>query len=323
MGQKKNVYSSEIDSKKYFRSPLFLIVAILVTLIPVVIIARMLISGIGIVLSLGLIFAVISAVYVWIVYAGKSEIKKVKKVCRILSYTRFLSTLITVVFISLASILVIGLLVGLVSEGEGLGNIADTLEHEVQPFFETMTSGEIDEFVDTTVGSLNGEALMTRGFWLGVNDVDDLKMFMKRWNTVLAAFNYVAEDAIELARNSYALFVVLTAALCALVAAAMCFVNSALKKAVLQMQILSVGVNGFKRSCGFALYSGGTALVAVGLVMIFLDPVLAIVPVLLGAVMYVLAWIFEDVKHDKAYEEAVFKNAYEIEEAAKMTVTNY
>ncbi len=322
MVKKKKSFNSGIQSKKYFKSPLFLVIAILVTLIPIAIVARILMSGVGIVLLLGLIFSVISAIYAWIVFAGKTEIKNVKKFCRIMSYTRFLSTLVTIAFITLASVLVVGLLAGAITQSSGLYNIADTMEYEIKPFLQG-SSAEIDEYITENSDLFTSEVFMKRGFWLGVNDIDDLRIWMKRLFVVASNVAIMLDDAIALARSNFAVFAIVVTAICGLVATGMCFVNSAHKNAVKQLQILSIGVDGFKRSHGFALYAGGTVLVIVGLVMFFFDPVLAAVPLLQGAVLYVLAMIFADVKDDKADEAKSFEEANEIAEAAKITVTDY
>lgn len=321
MAQRKK-YSSNIDAKKYFRSPLFLIAAILISLIPVAIIARIWFSGVGIVLLLGLIFSIISTVFVWMVYAGKSEIKKVKKFCRIMSYTRLLSTLVTIGFIALASILVIGLFIGAAAGSAGLYDFAETLENQVKPFIQGMKvpDGEFDEFVAQHPDAFASSNILVRGFWIGVNDVADLRAFMDRWSVVSSYLVIVVDGAIALAKNNLWVFTLITTFVMALIATAMCFVNSALKKTVRQLQILSVGINGFRKSHALAICIGGTALVLTGLAMVFFEPILAVAPLLLGSVLYVFAMIFSDVNYEKNEEEKGFIEADEISEAAKITV---
>lgn len=322
MAKKKKIYSSNIESTKFFRSPLFLVIAILITFIPIAIIARIVMSGVGIVLLFGLIFSIISAVHVWIVFAGRCEIKKVKKCCRIISYTRFLSTLVTIAFICFSAILSMGLIIGAATGGAGLFNFADILEYDVKPFLQGMImSGEdFDASIALYAESLTPLNIAKNGIWIGVNDIGDLRVFIGRWSSVSSYIMVFLDSIISFARSNFLVFSLIATAVLAFMCVAMCFVNNALKKAVRQLLVISTGINGFRKGHRFAICVGGTVLVLTGLVMFFFDLILAAVPILLGAVLYVLAMIFGDVKFEKTEEEKSFAEANEIAEAAKITV---
>lgn len=325
MAQKKKNYNSNIESKKYFKTPLFLVTAILFTLIPIAIVARIVMGGVGFILLLGLLFSIISAVHAWLVFAGKCEIKKVKKYCRILSYTRFLNTLITIAFITVASILAIGLIIGSVSGDAALFNFADTLEYNVKPFIQglSLSSEELDELIASNADLLTPAKILEKGIWLGVNDAADLKVFMQRWSVVSSYILVVLDDIIALARNNLLVFSLIATGALTLVAVAMCFVNNALKKAVRQMLVISTGIKGFGKGHRFAVCAGGTVLVLTGIAMFLFDPILAAVPILLGTVLYFFAMIFGDIKFEKTEEEKSYAEASEIADAAKITVSDY
>lgn len=325
MAKKNKTYASGIESKKYFKTPLFLVMAILVTLIPIAIIARIVTAGAGIVLLFGLLFSIISAVNVWIVFAGRCEIKKVKKCCRIISYTRFLSTLVTIAVICLAAVLSIGLVIGAVTGSAGLFDAADKLEYDVKPIIKGLiiSSEDIDANIAFYGDVLTPSNITTNGIWLGVNNVDNLKVFAQRWSTVASYVMIFLDDIIDFARSNLLVFSLIVTAVLALVCVAMCFVNSALKKAVRQLLVISTGINGFKKGHRFAICVGATVLVLTGLVMFFFDTILAAVPILLGSILYVLAMMFGDVKFEKTEEEKSFAEANEIAEAAKITVTDF
>ena len=217
--QKK--YSSNIEAKKYFKSPLFLIAAIMISLVPVVIVARILTDGLGIVLLLGLLFSVISTVFAWLVFAGKTEVKKVKKFCRIMSYTRFLSTLVTIGFIVMASILIISLLISSAAGSAGLYDVTSTIENQIKPFFDDLPRENLDEYLASYSDMFTRVDVKFRAFFFGVNDIDDFKAFLERVY-VAASYIIIAIDGLlKVANNNLWVFTLIVTLILGLVATAM------------------------------------------------------------------------------------------------------
>ena len=309
MSAKKQQFDQNSAFAKSFKTPLFLVLAILVSLTFIAVVVTTLTMGLGLAAILALVFSGVATLCAWLTFGTAVTKGKLIGLRLYLAYRKIMNTIAMVFVIIFGAMIVAGAFV--------VASMSDMIEDELVPSLEEARP-ELEEFVDQREDLENEmdevededyedameempEMLKTYYALMGIEDADDLKEASEK--SMEFAFDGAEwmldnwDDIIEFLEEDFMTLAIYVAAGYVFVIVAMCFISSSLKKTSKYIRALAEGRFGKKKAPFIVSFIGG-GLAAIGgvVLIVFNVPFMGISALLTAATVILFAIFFKEME---------------------------
>ena len=292
MSAKKQTFDQSGRLAKSFKSPLFLAMAICMSLVFVAVVITSITMGVAIPAILALIFSGVATLCAWLLFGTSVTHGKLIGLRLYLAYRKIMNSIALGFVIILGALIVGGCVLVASMSGAIEEQLIPMLEEQIKPELENIVDAmndleeekgnvgsevgtndaldsiydeetvEIsDEDYEEAFGGLDDSSLLVLKIFFGVDDVDDFKAFIEKPNTdsVKFAENVLAnwDNIIELVRTDFMTVAIYVAIAYVVAVVAMFLISSALKRTSKYIRALAEGRYGKKKAPFIVSFIGG------------------------------------------------------------------
>jgi len=303
---------------KSFKSPLFLVIAICLSVMFVLTLISTFVGDMGLGLVLGLIFLGVSTLCAWLLYATKFGGGKVKNLRLYMAYSKVMTT-IAIVLVSIVAALVVAGCIILTAMGDIMKNeIVPMLEDEVKPQLEAFV--ESMDMAEEEIGDLEQafeDMPQEIKDMFNLQTAEDFKQLFEDYKEVPQQILDSWDDIINFLNTSFLTITIIVALVFALILMALTFVSSAFKRTSKYLKALGKDVNTDKKAPFIKLFIGGAFIAIGGLLVIGTDVIMGLNTLVYAATIILFAIFFKEMNEARKEEAAELAAAVEapVEEA--------
>ena len=319
MSAKKQQFDQNSAFAKSFKSPLFLALAVCLSVIFIaVIITALSLGDLAVATVLALIFSGVSTLCAWLLYGTAVTKGKLIGLRLYLAYRKIMNTF-AIIFVSILGAILVGgcIVLGLMSDMIKT-EVIPMLESDVKPMLEELVSSS--EMAEEEIGDFE-EAFRDMPQELkdmyGLESAEDFKEMLSNVKTFAQGALDAWDDIIKVLETDFMSIAIIVAVVYVLVVVAMVFISSSLKRTSKYIRALAEGGN---RKAPFIVSFIGGGFAAIGAVILLVTGVsipMGLSALVTAATVIVFAIFFKEMKEAKEQEAlaAAAADAVVVEEA--------
>ena len=319
MSAKKQQFDQNSAFAKSFKSPLFLALAVCLSVIFIAVIITTLTLGLGVAAVLALIFSGVSTLCAWLLYGTAVTKGKLIGLRLYIAYRKIMNTF-AIIFVSIIGALLVGgcLVLGLMSDMIKT-EVIPMLESDVKPMLEELVnaSDELEaEFED--LEDMYHEMPQEIRDMYGLDSAEEFVEMVSGITEFAETALEKWDDIIKVLETDFMSIAIIVAIVYVLVIVAMCFISSSLKRTSKYIRALAEGRDAERKTPYIVSFIGG-AFALIGAVILFVTGVsipMAISALVTAATVILFAIFFKEMKEERAIEAAAMVAADAVVEEA-------
>ena len=297
---------------KSFGSPLFLVIAIFISVISALTLAAWIANPVDVLSLLGFIFSSLSGMFAWFLYGGLFGESKVRSLRLHFAYSKVINTITLVLVSSVGAIILAVCLILSLMSGVIKDTVVPKLEQDIKPLLEQALEygDKMGEFAMEDVDAMLEDVGITRQelakFGVEINDVEDVKRAVAKAAELADPILENWDDIMEFLTQGFAMLTIIVAVVYVFAIVALALMGGAYNRVCIYLKGLGGNKRAAKKKAPFViLFIGGTLSFAFGCTLLALrSPISAVAKIIEGGVFVMLALFFKQLKSDMASEKA-------------------
>ena len=307
---------------KSFKSPIFLAIAICLSVVFLATLITLFTAELGILLILSVIFSGVSTLCAWLLYATPFGPKKLKNLRLYMAYKKIMTTFAIVLVSIVGAVVLIGCIV-LTLMGDIIKNdIVPMLEQDVKPALEEIVEN-MDELGQVDVDFEEAFAEMPQEIkdLYGIQSPEQLEELINSASGLAEAALGAWDEIIDFLNNGFIVLTVIVAIAFAVIITILCLISSAYKRTSKYLKALANDINTDKKAPFVKLFIGGGLVAIGGLIMIATDFISALSAIAAGATLILFAVFFKEMNEARKEELAAPAEGFTVDEAPAIEET--
>lgn len=278
-----------------FKSTLFMVIAILLSVISAALLISLFISF-NIVTLLSLAFSAVSTIFAWLLFAGSFSNTKVKYLRLYMAYSKIMNTILVVIVCVVVAVLLIGCIVlNLVSDALAT-ELVPALEEDFKPTLEEIVEhkDELDNLDTDELEDMLEDMPQEMKDMFNIETIEDIQELYSNLGNYAVAILDHWDDIINFLNSGFVVLTVIVAIVGGIIIAALILVGKAYKGISKFLRALAEN-NETERKAPYVMLFIGGALIAIGGIVSFATDIIGAISSLAeAAVLIIFALFFKE-----------------------------
>lgn len=291
-----------------FRTPIFIVVAICLSVVCIANLLGVIISAGSLVPMLSLVFFAISTVCAWLLVAGKCTDKRIKTFGIFASFSSVINTIVLVLACLAGAVLIIACVFFMIVGGVVKETVVPMLNQEIRPMLVELAAHaeEIEEsgldytYTEQDLAEFKEQFSPEAAAILGISDVQDLQESVRDMGRHAGKALLIIDLITETLEKSLVSLTVKVTLSVAAVIVCLVLIKKGFKKTAAYLKTVSKGLKPDKAPPSVSLYIAGALLLICGVAYAFLDLFSGIALVAEAIALIFLAVLFRSVTSAQA-----------------------
>ena len=242
---------------KSFKSPIFLAIAICLSVVFLATLITLFTADLGILLILSVIFSGVSTLCAWLLYATSFGSKKLKNLRLYMAYQKIMTTIAIVLISIVGAIVLIGCIFLTLASDIIKNEIVPVLEQDVKPALQEIVDN-MDELGQVAVDFEEAYNEMPQELkdMYGIKSPEQLEELVNRVSGLAKQALDSWDDIIDFLNTGFLMITIIVAIVFAVIITVLCLISSAYKRTSKYLKALADDVNTDKKAPFIKLFIG-------------------------------------------------------------------